>query len=71
MLYFKKRYDENQFSYYASEQPPRILDGMIPITEEEYLEATTPTEEDIRAEKVALFKQLLYELYPDEEEDDQ
>lgn len=67
MLYFKKQYNDTQFCYYASELPPKKLDGMIDITEEEYLEATTPTEQEVRAAKEAQLKALMVELYPAEE----
>lgn len=50
--------------YYACNKP---LSAWEQITEKEYLAATTPTEEEIRAEKEAQFKRLMNELYPVED----
>lgn len=50
--------------YYTSNQP---LKGYIEMTEEEYLEAISPSEEEIRAEKEAQLRALMNELYPVEE----
>lgn len=50
--------------YYTSNQP---LNGYIEITEEEYIKATTPTEEEIRAEKETQLRTLMNELYPVED----
>lgn len=43
-----------------------LLNG-VEMTEEEYIKATTPTEEEIRAEKEAQLRALMNELYPVED----
>lgn len=43
-----------------------LLNG-VEMTEEEYLKANTPTEDEIRAEKEAQLRALMNELYPVED----
>lgn len=59
-MYYYKSIDET--GLYASSSPI-IADGIIEITESEYIKATTPTEEEIREE----LRKLMLELYPPEE----
>lgn len=57
----------NKDQYVTSTKP---LDNMTLITKEEYekgIAALQPTEEEIRAQKEALLRQLMLELYPVEE----
>lgn len=63
-MYYYKSIDET--GLYASSSPI-IADGIIEITESEYIEATTPTEEEIREEKERQLRKLMLELYPPEE----
>lgn len=63
-MYYYKSIDET--GLYASSSPI-IADGIIEITESEYIKATTPTEEEIREEKERQLRKLMLELYPTEE----
>lgn len=63
-MYYYKSIDETGF--YASSSPI-IANGIIEITESEYIKATTPTEEEIREEKERQLRKLMLELYPPEE----
>jgi hypothetical protein len=63
-MYYYKSIDET--GLYASSSPI-IADGIIEITESEYIKATTPTEEEIREEKERQLRKLMLELYPPEE----
>lgn len=63
-MYYYKSIDET--GLYASSSPI-IADGIIEITESEYIKATTPTEEEIREEEERQLRKLMLELYPPEE----
>lgn len=63
-MYYYKSIDET--GLYASSSPI-VADGIIEITESEYIKATTPTEEEIREEKERQLRKLMLELYPPEE----
>jgi hypothetical protein len=63
-MYYYKSIDET--GLYASSSPI-IADGIIEITESEYIKATTPTEQEIREEKERQLRKLMLELYPPEE----
>nr|UVX79739.1 MAG: hypothetical protein [Bacteriophage sp.]DAL74415.1 MAG TPA: hypothetical protein [Caudoviricetes sp.] len=63
-MYYYKSIDET--GLYASSSPI-IANGIIEITESEYIKATTPTEEEIREEKERQLRKLMLELYPPEE----
>lgn len=63
-MYYYKSIDET--GLYASSSPI-IANGIIEITESEYIKATTPTEEEIREEKECQLRKLMLELYPPEE----
>lgn len=63
-MYYYKNIDET--GLYASSSPI-IANGIIEITESEYIKATTPTEEEIREEKERQLRKLMLELYPPEE----
>lgn len=55
--------DDNGGMIFSSEP----LTGYTEITEEEYIQGVTPTEEEIRAAKEAQLRALLAELYPEGE----
>ena len=63
-MYYYKSIDET--GLYASSSPI-IADGIVEITESEYIKATTPTEQEIREEKERQLRKLMLELYPPEE----
>lgn len=63
-MYYYKSIDET--GLYASSSPI-VANGIIEITESEYIKATTPTEEEIREEKERQLRKLMLELYPPEE----
>ena len=68
MFYFKK-----EDTYYASTSMPKNMDGMIKLTQAEYQEAMEAIEiekqKEERAEKEALLRQLMAELYPGDDND--
>lgn len=67
MLYYKYK---DGSGYVECQEEPTDSSLLINISKEEYDEymaSIAPTEEQIRAEKEALFKKLLNELYPAEE----
>lgn len=68
MVYFK--YTDGS-GYIACQETPKDTSNLISITQQEYDEymaSIQPTEEEIRAQKEALLRQLMLELYPVEEE---
>lgn len=68
MLYYKYK---DGSGYVAVPEEPTDSSLLINIPKqeyEEYMESIQPTEEEIRAEKERLLKELMAELYPQEEE---
>lgn len=69
MLYYKYK---DGSGYVACPEEPQDSSLLINIPKQEYMEymeSIQPTEEEIRAEKERIFKELLAELYPVEEEE--
>lgn len=46
MYYFKQINEDGSIYYLAFSFEPKVSDNMFPMTEEEYMEATKPTEEE-------------------------
>lgn len=66
MYFYKCKNRDGNYSYSSSSVP--IDDERFEqIIQSEYIKATTPTEEEIRAEKERQFRKLMLELYPAEE----
>lgn len=63
--YYYKCVNRDGDIYYAVQDKPANNSHFVQITQSEYEQARA---KDVRAEKEALFKRLMIELYPQEEE---
>lgn len=67
MLYYKYKDGSGYIAVPEEPQDSSLLINIPRQEYEEYMASIEPTEEEIRAEKERLFKELMKELYPVEE----